>query len=217
MIFHDLECIFFHIGKTAGTSVEHWLGARDQDALETDRDSLFGWDPELQVFLQHAAPGLVRSIVGQPVFESYYKFTIVRNPYVRLLSVFHYLDRQKPDRNGDFRDFVLSLPGLLEEKSVQNGAHILPQASYTHLDGEPVCDRIVYFEELPGSLAPVAYRLGMKSALPVTNVSGQAARTGASIASYYSDSMIATMKAVYALDFELFRYPRHPNKLDPLY
>lgn len=48
---------------------------------------MFGYDHQEGIYLQHASAESIKRLVGDEVFSRYYKFTIVRNPYVRSISI----------------------------------------------------------------------------------------------------------------------------------
>jgi len=73
MISHDHKVIFIHINKTAGTSVER---AFDVDVSFGDR--------------KHLRALQIRGRVGHEVWDSYFKFAIVRNPWDKVVSMYHH-------------------------------------------------------------------------------------------------------------------------------
>ena len=109
MISHDFRCIFIHIPKVAGQSIEHFF--LDLHGLD--------WDSRGSLLLRHnpdRARGPVRLAhltareyvdcghIGQSDFDAYFKFAFVRNPWARLVSEYHYREHH---RRQSFRDFVL--------------------------------------------------------------------------------------------------------------
>ena len=102
MIHHEHRCIFIHINKTAGTSVGDALGMLQthvsakmvfsedildddqnrwwQDWLKTKKQNEFNWIPLDEV---------------KNYWEDYYKFTIVRNPWDRIVSDFSFCKKKK--------------------------------------------------------------------------------------------------------------------------
>ena len=68
--FDEHQSIFVHITKSAGTSVSR---------------SLFGYMPYHRTAIDY------RVIYGRKIFEKYFKFAFVRNPWDRLYSAFRYL------------------------------------------------------------------------------------------------------------------------------
>jgi hypothetical protein len=71
MISHDYKCIFVHIMRCAGTSVEQWICQSDW------------WFIEHQT--KHLLTSQARSLYRDD-WDSYFKFAIVRNPFDRMVS-----------------------------------------------------------------------------------------------------------------------------------
>ncbi len=211
MIDHTREAIYFHIGKTAGSSIEKLLINEARDASVVNRTILYGYDDEEGIFLQHASAEMIRRLVGATVFEQYFKFTIVRNPFTRALSVYHYLIDQHKQQFGSFRGYVEALPGLVADQRLQKGSHHAPQTLYTHIDGDYICDYVGKFEDLPQSIIPVQIQLNIDTALKKHNAYRSINWSRKSVASYYTDSMIKIMREVYADDFFYFDYSTNPK------
>jgi len=211
MIVDELKCIYFHVGKTAGVSVEKWLLDETRDWRKADRRRMFGWDADEGVFLQHATADTVLRLAGTERFNDYYKFAVVRNPYERLISVFYYLYPQHMKKHGSFQNFVLNLPDIVAKPDGLKGSHYLPQTRYTHIDGEQVVDDIVKFEALPHSLTIVANRLGINRPLGHENRIHQEKRPTGSASECYSGAMIQSMREVYRSDFDSLGYPDCPD------
>ena len=57
MISHDHKCIFIHIPKTAGSSInKFYFNAKQLDWTTPNYDILYGWCPDRKLHLQHATP-----------------------------------------------------------------------------------------------------------------------------------------------------------------
>ena len=74
-VFDKKKCIFFHIPKTAGISLVK--------ALFGDLD----WG--------HRDVKYYRNVFNKKKFDSYFKFTFVRNPYDRLFSAYSFLKKEE--------------------------------------------------------------------------------------------------------------------------
>ena len=83
MISHDKKCIFIHIPKCGGTSIEDVIWPKDRG--RSDEDLWMGFVSRFENKyqtggLQHLLAWQVREEVGSDVFGAYYKFAFVRNP-----------------------------------------------------------------------------------------------------------------------------------------
>lgn len=77
MISHELRCIYVHIPRTAGTSIEQWLVGRDW------------WRQEPST--KHLLASQAREVYA-PYWDEYFTFSIVRNPWDRMISCLHFAD-----------------------------------------------------------------------------------------------------------------------------
>ena len=80
MINHEYKCIFIHIPRTSGTSIEMELGV-DMDIKDNKKD-FFASD-------KHLKASEIFNSINQNTWESYFKFTLVRNPWDRVISIFN--------------------------------------------------------------------------------------------------------------------------------
>jgi hypothetical protein len=107
MISHKYRCIFIHIPKNAGTSIETKLcegdgranlspdhrTIRDLEPVTIDKilklyqyDQLFSLFRRGRYYIKRKQYGSYYSTTSRFVFETYYKFTFVRNPWSRVYS-----------------------------------------------------------------------------------------------------------------------------------
>jgi len=210
VIFHRHRCVFFHIGKTAGVSIEKWLDNNSYDVTQSNTDVMFGWDKEKSVYLQHASMHLTQEMVDSETFNNYYKFSVVRNPYSRAISVYYYLYDQHQKKFGSFENYIHTLPELLKSPNIYNGSHHIPQTYYTHIEGTCFCDHIAKFEELPSSLSKIQKQLNLNLLPQHYNRYSHPQRQTRPRTEIYSKKMIQIMQDIYAGDFEKFDYDPLP-------
>lgn len=105
---------------------------------------------------EHSAAWQIRRMVGEEIWGSYFKFTIVRNPYDRCLSRFYYSKKVYEDRGKgrpwdleDLDQYMRYNPWFINENWVM----------YTEAD-RPLVDFFVRYEHLEADLGAVSERLG---------------------------------------------------------
>ena len=115
MISTAYKYIFIHIPKTGGTSIESLL--RTPDCIWTSTTPFF-INKQHITHPQHFTLSEVEKILPANHFESFLKFSIVRNPWDRMLSYWSMINtspRQPTPLKGlSFKDFVCKyLRGLI--------------------------------------------------------------------------------------------------------
>jgi hypothetical protein len=194
IVSHRLRCIFVHVQKTAGTSIENVLRHHDADA-----------GSNLHAGRRHLHAREIRELVPRDVWDGYFKFAFVRNPFERLVS-WYFMCVQVPVPNGfcryvrdnfpTFESFVTGATSGMGEKTTRNQADYVNDA-----DGAQIVDFVGRYESLTDDFAKVARRLGVAAALPRSNPS-----THGDYRDYYTDAMRDIVAARYARDLDCFGY-----------
>ncbi len=201
MINHELRCIYVHIPKTAGNSVNRVFGV--------------SWSDH-QDLAKHAAE------LPPAVFDRYLKFAIVRNPWDRLFSDYNYqLKKSRPavsklflhDRAGAVRGFsdwvraTLADPHRYSPRDwggdVSPGLHRWsPQVDWISIDGRNRLDCVLRMENLRADFARLCVRLG----LPPVRLPRRNRRLHWHYSWYYDDETRDFVRAYYARDIATFGY-----------
>lgn len=171
MLIPELNCIFIHVPKTAGQSIERHLletvGAKYSERhhylLKPNNDSDRG--PPRLAHLR-ARDYVKYGYIDPNKFEKYFKFAFVRNPWARLVSAYQFLGINK---KCSFNDWVLGnfpLPGFSSE-----WLHVMPQSDYLHgSKGQLLVNFVGRFENLHNDYGEVCSKLNVEfSDLPHVN------------------------------------------------
>jgi hypothetical protein len=132
--------------------------------------------------------------LSKQAFASAFKFTIVRNPYDRLVSEFRY---RKRNNGRNFREFVQSLPDTRDR-------HLVAQSEFVmDSEGRLMVEEILRFEALPDCFTDVAQRVfGAPVGLPHAN------RSQSEVPAEAQETALRRLiYRHYEQDFDLFGYP----------
>jgi hypothetical protein len=116
LVSHRKQFIYTKTVKTAGTTVEAYFEkyclpegewrlshARDEYAGPTGVVGYRGLNPQGKQWYHHMPARAIKRRVGDDVWNSYFKFSVVRNPFDKLVS---------PEFT-EFRCGILRNPGLM--------------------------------------------------------------------------------------------------------
>ncbi|WP_223788457.1 sulfotransferase family 2 domain-containing protein [Marinicella meishanensis] len=196
--------VFVHIRKAAGTSLRQILAPH---ALPKKRHwwykllSRNGWPVHYHnyAFRKHAVLAEAEASMPADLFQTYFKFAIVRNPWERLVSEFEYI-KTKPKHSRHKKLSNMTFAEYIEYQSRRPAAHQVKALQLKN--GQLGCDFVGKLETLPQSLSVVAAKTGLDfSALPHVN---QVQRRD--YRSYYQDDMAARVGELWQADVEAFQY-----------
>ncbi|MEZ8585575.1 sulfotransferase family 2 domain-containing protein [Vibrio cyclitrophicus] len=186
--FDRTKSIFVHIPKAAGTSISKALYGSRQG--------------------HHTALSYRKA--NSSKFSSYYKFTIVRNPWDRLASTYFYLlnspheeDYLWAERNiskyGDFEAFVSR---WLSKESVWEWKHLLPQSFFiTDTESNMIVDNIFKMESIESGFQQIIKHIEPLSVLSHSNkIERQPYKE------LYNTKLIDKVAMIYEEDVSKFNY-----------
>ena len=180
LVSHTHKFIYLKTRKTAGTSVEAYF---DQFCLPPNelsgqhdlvgRQSKYGIcsgrndlarelpiiDPDVQAYdvYNHMTAKELKDELGSDIWNNYYKFCVVRNPWDRAVSMFWFKDsllRYKLEQDPD-----LSFEKIAEQFNVYADAKehwMQPDTQHWSIDGQLVVDDVIHYETLEEDCARIS-------------------------------------------------------------
>lgn len=197
------KLIFIHIPKTGGTSIEHALGMHGDNVdigirpylnQKKNQQTLFGKG------LQHLTAKAIHRRIGENKFSSYFKFSIVRNPYDRLVSYAAWLKEDK--------DIELSRSEFNEilDKSMSNLRYrynfmLKPQYKFVYIKNKLITDQLFRFEQFEDGI-----KLLEKQLKRTIHIDLRMPSKHKNYAYYFNKKNITLVRSIYKKDFEYFGY-----------
>lgn len=233
IISHKYKFIYFANPKTASTSIQNVLRDLNEKktivpALEKLEYQLRNTDPLITVqHRKHIFPRYVKQAVGEDVWNDYFKFIFVRNPWDWVLSNYNekfckagskkynlgvFLNKLigKPHPNLDLRKEkyftqkdVYTYYNWVEKKTMKGLGNIF-QYHYTEdHNGEQIVDFIGRYENLEHDLNQILSIIGLEERkLPLLNRTNK----NSNYRNYYLEDSKSLVAEKYKKDIELFGY-----------
>ncbi|MEZ9820005.1 sulfotransferase family 2 domain-containing protein [Shewanella sp. 10N.286.45.A1] len=187
------KCVFIHVPKVAGTSINHAIYGRT-----------LGHYSSLEI--NNAFPKL---------FEQSFVFSLVRNPWDRLLSAYRFAKQGRTDTMGvnnpeqyqipEFETFESFVVDWLADKNVDELDFVFQTQSRFLVgnQGELLPDHVGKLESLTESVSIIESKLGRKLDIPHAN---KVVKKGSYRDYYTTQKMIDIVSDKYAADIRRFEY-----------
>ncbi|MGY8768835.1 MAG: sulfotransferase family 2 domain-containing protein [Pirellulales bacterium] len=207
-ISYEKNFLFIHIPKTAGKSVRNALLPVTENPknylanrlLELIKIRVNHYGPYRgKRFRSHSTAALVRKHIPQEVYDSFFKFAFVRNPWDALVSQYHFVSsstnnkRHKQVKGKSFEQFVrwwLNRPEKARQK------HYVTDAQ-----GNCIVDFVGRFESLAEDTNYILDLLGVEGHLPHIGPSKHR-----DYRTYYTDELAEFVGDQLADDAQFFGY-----------
>lgn len=207
MICHDLKCIFLHIPRCAGTSVEIWLAGQDW------------W--QIDPATKHLTVRQARTAYAG-FWDDYFKFAIVRHPLSRSRSCLKYSSHfglvQTPDGGIDFSGYhALFGDQIIVERdhrfyppgAVEHPGH-LPRQVYGNILDDDI-DFVAKFETLQQDMSRVQRQLGLTRGFDFHAEASDAPAASPADQPSFPAKTLGKIEALYERDFTKFGYLPDPG------
>ena len=209
--------IFIHIPKTGGTALTLALEGRamKDDVIVADtpkgrarRRRVKGVETAGRLW-KHSTLADLSGLVRDAEAAEFFTFTLVRNPWDRMVSYYHWL------RSQEFSHPAVALAKRLDFSAFLNAPETLasfaatPYGSYMcDITGKERCNLFLRLEHFAEDVAPLEAHLGFRlGTLPRANISERARDWRG----YYSDADAALLATLCAEDIARFGYSFTPD------
>jgi hypothetical protein len=218
MISHEHKIIFIHIPKCAGSSVEVYFNQKPFDWTKPNYKNLTGWCPKRKIHLQHATAKqlLDLDLIDLETWNTYYKFSIVRNPWSRSLSDYLWMNRNYWFKS-TFKSYLNSsgrFKNILNDSSNKQfrGDHLISQKDFIYLNGKIVVDKIIHFENIKEEFKELSNKLNLPS--EVLPHDKKSKKRFSHYSHFYSDKEIKMIREKYSKDIDCFNYQFQDKRND---
>lgn len=218
IISHRKKFIFIHIYKTGGTSVtslflpyarfieristQYWFTRKSISVINKVFKLANYGNKWINGVNKHATALELKNYLGEDLYNNYFKFVFVRNPYDMQVSLYHYIKQDKDHHDNtianqlSFKAFVL--------REIENKAPL--QSSFiVDKNGNKIVDYIGKTETLNESLSNIADKVHIPyMPAPYLNKSIRKKE----YMEYYDDDLKELVYYYYKKDFDMFGYDR---------
>ena len=146
-------------------------------------------------FYHHISAQVVKELMGEQVWNRYYKFCFERNPWDRLLSLYHW--RCRTGQRPSITEFIQSdVPLVLKRKGFE---------LYT-INGEVVVDKVCRYEAIAEELEAVRVKLGIPDKLDLPQAKSRFRKDKRSYRELLDQNQQAKIAELFSEEIRLLGY-----------
>ena len=202
------KLIFFHIPKNAGTTVSDallknenyyypWVILSKILRKFKKKDNFFfdNFQKKIHLFISHETVKTIEMKISSEIYDNFFKFAVVRNPYSRFVSRYNYMKSTNTLKESNFPDFL--------KKHVKLA--LIADQQYKFLlnkNGKIGVDKIIKFENFDEEMTELSKVINLKSLkFKKLNIS-----TTGNYKSYYDNNTRKIVEEFCKEDLEIFNY-----------
>ena len=215
MINYKKKCIFIEVPKTGSTSIRNIIGFPSKPHLDvnevkkklikTSFDDVVRinlGDNILSKTITKLTPKWIKKKYGIRLFNSFYKFGFVRNPWSRVVSLYLRNEGIQKKNEMTFGEFVSWI-----ENSSDTSIHPSPKKNqldwFIDENGNVLVDYIGKFETLDKDWQNISSQMSMVDELPHENKNS---KVNKHYTEYYNEYTKEIIREKFKIDIEYFKY-----------
>ncbi len=180
LISHRYHFIYTKTSKTASTSVESyfepfcmpegcWQQSHARETIESEAGIIGFRGPNSsgQKWHGHMAADKIKEQIGDDVWNQYFKFCVIRDPFDKAVSGFHFAEHMQDQRTG-LAKLVVNIKRFLRGSSAEKRFRKwVARSSFKDdrnkymINGEVCVDYFIRYEELEKGIREVSEKLGL--------------------------------------------------------
>ncbi len=237
LVSHRYKFIYLKTVKTGGTSVEsyfekfcmhegEWEFAHKRDEYES-KAGIIGYrgkhaKQKAKKWYNHQSAAEIKSLLGDEIWDDYYKFCVIRNPFDKLISGYYFNEHRKKNRTfgektkvtlrniikkGRFTDYKRGNSEIESFRNwIKSGGKIFDRNKYV-LDGKICVDYFIRQELMNEGIKEVCEKLNIPYEVDrIPQLKGGIRKSKRKVKDYYDEETIAIVKNIYDLELEYFGY-----------
>jgi hypothetical protein len=180
LVSHRKKFIFLKTAKTAGTSVEvffekycfpkgAWVFSHDREEYINSNTGIVGYrglNRGEQRFFNHKPANDLRNELGGDIWDEYFKFTVIRNPFDKMVSAFFHFEKH---RKADKYSFDKLTDVERFRNWVKGGGKVIDKHIYL-IEGKVAVDYFIRYENLRSDIELVCQKLNLDLGLDLNDL-----------------------------------------------
>lgn len=230
LVSHSKKFIYTKTVKTAGTSVESYYEpfcmpeaewqeshSRNEFVSQAGIVGYRGKDPSGCKYYNHMPASEIKNLIGEEIWETYFKFTVIRNPFTKLVSAWYHFHRPNVRVISTLKS-IISDPEYLQlfffqKKDIANfrawilnGGTVIDRDKYL-INGEVAVDYFIKYEELVKGIEHVNTALGISDySRNIPTFKSGIRNSKIPIGDFYDSNTENLVRKNYEWEFEHFGY-----------
>jgi len=217
LVSHRKKFIFLKTSKTAGTSVEvlfekycfpegAWTFSHYIEEYKNSDTGIVGYrglSRGNQRFFNHMQANALREELGNDIWDEYFKFTVIRNPFDKMVSAFfHFEKHRKSDKYSS--DKLTDVERF--RNWVRSGGKIIDKHIYS-IAGKVAVDYVIRYENLKNDLAAVCQKLNLDCDLnELPNLKAEFRDRSLPVKAFYDLETEQYVRRLYEFELQQFGY-----------